>query len=304
MRHSSTRSRSVIWLLMLLFLAAAGCLKQPRVAALLRVTQDNFPGSVDEYLIYKETNASLLKSDFVVTSALRGLPKELGNKLSPQLVTDLLNIHLDETELISVSMDVKSPLTIDESIQVLDAVVVSFQSEVVNRERMREVDKLRRLRTRYARAYEKIKQSTDKVNRLAKALGVEDSADVLASQQQTIAIFQGKLLELQLQQLEANELRRVGQKQVAKQTSGVLQPSSSRDKVLASQIKFVEKGLAEATEKLLNSGQVSGELDVQKSDLISQRSDITKIRAEINDLERQLEKASRFVVLQRAVLVE
>lgn len=158
--------------------------------AVLRVNRDLSEGTASDYMIYKETQGSLIKSTFVLNSALRDIDI---NQL-PMVLTDTygrkrkrpvawlqgaLSVQPDETELLWVRLDGRNK---EQTEKILNRVVSAYEQEIVNRERVEKIDTLNKLRKRYTILFDSIRKKSDEINQLAQQLGSPDS-NVVARQQ-------------------------------------------------------------------------------------------------------------------------
>ncbi len=158
--------------------------------AVLRVNRDLSKGNASDYMIYKETQGSLIKSTFVLNSALRDIDI---NQL-PMVLTDsygrkrkrpvawlqgALSVQPDETELLWVRLNGRHK---EHTEKILNRVVSAYEQEIVNRERVEKIDTLNKLRKRYTILFDSIRKKSDEINQLAQQLGSPDS-NVVARQQ-------------------------------------------------------------------------------------------------------------------------
>ena len=125
--------------------------------------------TIADYMTYKETQATLLKSSFVIHAALRPDPdpekdisqlpmvrsdKWLGvwpikRERPVAWLEDAITVNLaGESELLRVRLRGKDR---KETRQVLDAVVAAYKSEIVNKERLDKVRMLSSLKKRFTR---------------------------------------------------------------------------------------------------------------------------------------------------------
>ena len=168
-----------------------------QATAVLRINRDETfgtrrYGTINDYMVYKETQANLLKSSFVVMAALRDndisqLPMVKYDGLNRQRLrpvawlVDEIKVDLaGGSELIRVRLKGESK---DQTEKLLNAVVEAYQAEIVNKERLEKVDMLNKLRKRYRTNYEDIKRKSDEVSNLARQLGTLDDKMIAAQQQ-------------------------------------------------------------------------------------------------------------------------
>ncbi len=175
--------------------------------AYLRVNRELFRGTSGDFMIYKETQGSLLKSTFVVSRALRnneinqlsmvkydnfGRPR----KRREAWLASAVNVQIDEDELLYVTMKGRSK---QQTTDILLAVIEAYQQEIVNKERLEKVEELASLRKRYQDVYDDIVDETEKVKTLAERLGAVDSALIQRKQAMKMAELesaQGRMEQL------------------------------------------------------------------------------------------------------------
>ena len=177
-----------VCLLLAVMACQVGCSNSPEVEAVIRI--DRFPMfgeklTTRDYDIYRETQAALLKSKFVLTGALRphsDLHRDISQlpmvQTREQPVDWLENAIQFEvvpnSELIRVKMSLArstSESELEQTEKVLNAVVSAYLSEIVNKERLQQLMMLNTLRKRYQTNYENIKRKSDEVDKLKAQLG-------------------------------------------------------------------------------------------------------------------------------------
>jgi capsular polysaccharide biosynthesis protein len=157
-----------------------------RADALLKVNRDQKKGNASDFMIYKETQAHLIKSNFVVTAALRDneinqLPmvksdsRGFARKQPVAWLSGAISVQPGETEIIGVSMAGRDKAQTE---QILDGVIESYLREIINKERLEKVDQLAKLRKRYNTLYQSVSKKTDEVMTYAKTLNAVNSEDV------------------------------------------------------------------------------------------------------------------------------
>lgn len=164
------------WLLFGVVLAT-GCDGFPgsrtRAQAILKFNRAAIKGNASDFMIYRETQASLIRSNFVISAALRDQNVAKIKGISLPAVQNALNVQVGETEILSISLD-QGTWSQQESKTILEAVLDGFMSEVVNQERLEKVDRLAKLRRRYQTAYQMVKKKSDEVTKLANETGSID----------------------------------------------------------------------------------------------------------------------------------
>ena len=154
--------------------------------AYLQVNRELFRGTANDFMIYKETQASLLTSTFVVNKALsdneiQQLPivttDNLGQprKRPATWLSDAISVLVDEDELLFVTMRGRHK---EQTEKVLDAVIKAYESQIVNKERLEKVEELSRLRKRYNTTYEEIVKISDEIKHLAETVGGFESESI------------------------------------------------------------------------------------------------------------------------------
>ena len=145
----------------------------------LKVNRELFEGTANDFMIFKETQGSLLKSTFVVNQALsdneiQQLPLvrydnfRRPRKQRATWLSNAINVQVDEDELLYVTMKGRSKKQTE---QVLTAVLDAYQKEVVSKERLAKVEELSRLRKRYQVVYDRISSETEQIEHLAELVG-------------------------------------------------------------------------------------------------------------------------------------
>lgn len=164
-----------------------------RAESVLRVSRELSEGTAGDYMIYKETQGALLKSNFVVTGALRDndvnqlsmvTEDRFGRVRKPGeavvWLTDSLSVNFaGDSELIFASLNGRDR---DETKALLKAVVDHYREEIVMKERVQKTQTRDRHRLRYNKLFEEIKRKSDELSKLAKQLGHTDNR-VIAQEQ-------------------------------------------------------------------------------------------------------------------------
>ena len=134
-----------------------------------------------EYEAYRKTQVQLIKSPFVLTSALRrpGISSLSTLSASDDPVGYLMrNIQVSapmESEVVQVRMrgeDAK------EVTQIVNAVAQAYLSDVVNKEKSERLNRRDTLERKYKENMAEVRSSLDTYNNLAKSLGTADTAEV------------------------------------------------------------------------------------------------------------------------------
>ncbi len=134
-----------------------------------------------EYEAYRKTQVQLIKSPFVLTSALRrpGISSLSTLSAEDDPVGYLMrNIQVSapmESEVVQVRMrgeDAK------EVTQIVNAVAQAYLSDVVNKEKSERLNRRDTLERKYKENMAEVRSSLDTYNNLAKSLGTADTAEV------------------------------------------------------------------------------------------------------------------------------
>lgn len=134
-----------------------------------------------EYEAYRKTQVQLIKSPFVLTSALRrpGISSLSTLSAEDDPVGYLMrNIQVSapmESEVVQVRMrgeDAK------EVTQIVNAVAQAYLSDVVNKEKSERLNRRDMLERKYKENMAEVRSSLDTYNNLAKSLGTADTAEV------------------------------------------------------------------------------------------------------------------------------
>jgi len=337
---------------MVLGVALAGCARQagdsPRspskdhtVVSLLRVSlrpdsitnPANTPVNLQEYKIFKATQAQLLRSPVVLTAALRK-PGIAALSIYQREEADpiaWLRENLDvsfpgDSEIMQVSLT--DPNTA-EAVTVLRAVVDAYLSEIVETERNRRARELANLEEILAGKEREIRQKRTTLKQLANELGTADR-DTLAMQMQLAAqqlgMYQQELLQAQAERRKSEfELRvlRAMLRRLEKQNPAddaargaaarrELQQVTQELSVMISQLAQVVTQLSEAEVSQMFQTQLAtiqqqiaawqGLLGLRLADLrraeLREKIEEAEIRVtmaaeEVADLEKEVEKAKK-----------
>ena len=197
---TATLLSALLWLLIPVEFQAEAVLRVNRDAELVGGTRRH--RTISDYMTYKETQATLLTSSFVINAALRDnainqLPMvrfdRLGKKRDRPVawLEDAIKVDLaGESELLRVRLRGESR---EQTEQVLNAVVKAYESEIVSKERLEKVEMLQKLRTRYRANFEEISKKGEQVQKLAEQLGSTEMATVQSEQR------------IRLQELQSNK---------------------------------------------------------------------------------------------------
>ncbi len=139
-----------------------------------------------QYEVYKQTQAALVKSPYVLSAALR--PPEIQQlaviKSEPKplaLLERELNVgYPGNSEILRVSMSGDNE---KETIAIVNAVVESYINEVAQNERNQLTERLSILRNQHRSSAREIQEQTSKIQSLAEEFGTSDSQLAVLNQQ-------------------------------------------------------------------------------------------------------------------------
>ena len=285
-RSEMSKARLLFPGLLCAFVVTVGCtnkLKDTSATAIIRINRDQFAGSASEFLIYQETLASLLKSQLVANTALRKIGR---SDLDAQSIQAAIQAKIQEgSELLTVEMD-HARLDLNQTQHVLNQVVEAFFDEVVNKDRLEDVEALSKLRKRYTNIFNQVKKKTDEIGQLSKQLGSSDSSQaqaLLAIKIDTLKHIQRRLTDTEMKRAKWKLMKDDRMIAVAEATIAALE---SRYETVFAEIQQI--------------GGVSGDLEARKSDLVGLKRDMQKVRESMQQLEVELDGPARVVVIQAA----
>ena len=267
----------------------SGCLDSgKRVEAILRVNRELSDGNSADFMIYKETQANLVKSNYVINAALRDPDLANIKGLTPSSLKHSIQVFAqDNNELITVSMACGSNSPGQASV-ILNKILSMYETEIVNKDRMEKISTLTKLRKRYQRLFEDIQKKTDETAQLGKQLGATSSQTVELSLQRKTK----NLLQLN-RQLIAKNLELIEQEQLE-------QPE--KIDVARKQIEYLTGEIEQTIEEIAQFGTANGDLEARRNDLLALQRDLQTVRAEMGRLEIELDGPRRVAVIQSAYL--
>lgn len=268
-----------------------GCLdgSSKRAEAVLRVYRERFDGPTDEFLIYQKTQASLIKSEFVIN---RALDVNVLADLDVKQLSKELRVHVTETELISVILPV-GRRTMKRTEQILNAVVDSYVKEIVFKERMEKTEELTKLRRRYQELYDEIIKKTDEITTLSRRTGALDSKAVQTHREigkLKLSNLHAQLVRVKLQQID----------EAARKTRAGANRSSLQSTILK-KITFLEKQIEDQTAELAEDRSMSGDLKLRQFVLDDMRKNIGSLQEKMQKLDVEMDGPQRVAIVQRAV---
>lgn len=201
---------------------------------LLFQTADRLNAGRDSFSLYKNTQAQLIKTPFVLHKALaaadvRDLP-EVRQKASPlQWLSENLRVSFPgNSEVMSIALETGDPKT---SKLLVDAVVDAYMNEAVldeRNERLKRVDSLERV---YADAEGKVRARRADIRKLADTLGTGDSESLSLAQQ--LAVERYGQVQSELGQVNFDLLRTQGELDAYRQLS---EKTRRQSELIAAQI--------------------------------------------------------------------
>jgi len=129
--------------------------------AYLRVNREAVNGTAGDFMIFKDTQASLLKSEFVLKAAFRSDALSRSD-ITIQELSANLQVVVNEDELLRVHLTSRGRDKAGTE-AILNAVLDAYKSEIVDKERMEKVEQLTKLRQRYQEIYDDIVEQTEAV---------------------------------------------------------------------------------------------------------------------------------------------
>ena len=276
-----------------LFLASLlGCDGIPgtgsKAQAILKVNRARTKGNASDFMIYKETQAALLRSNFVISAALRNQRISEIQGVSLPAIQQALTVQVSETELMFVTL-AHGPWSKPETTKILNAVIEAYQSEVVNKERIAKVDQLTKLRRRYQTAYQMVTKKSDEVTATAKQLGSVDQESVATRME----IMKSKVqhLDSTLIQLELKKIEIAADDKVAMA-------------IAQKKIDFVRAESEKLVAEIGEFKESSGQLVARREDLLALQQDMHDVREAMLKLESEIDGPPAISVIQAAALVK
>jgi succinoglycan biosynthesis transport protein ExoP len=138
-------------------------------------------GSGSEYESYRKTQAQLVTSPFVLTSAMRrpdvtGLATFASVEDPVRWLSDNLKVSTPmESELLQIRLRAEDP---EDAAKIVNAVTSAYLSDVVDKERSERLARRDVLERKYKENMAEIRSRRETFNNLARQLGTKDSAEV------------------------------------------------------------------------------------------------------------------------------
>jgi capsular exopolysaccharide synthesis family protein len=221
-----------------------------------------------DFKIFKNTQAQLMKTPFVLNAALReptvNAVEEVQNAENKidYLQQEIKVTYPGDGELMQVTYSSNSGAS---AIAVVNAVVDAYLDEIVAAERKERLDRLQSLETVHDEAENKVRASRNKLKEFAVSLGTGDSESLTVAQQSALQQYgqmQEKLAEVQYELMQAE-----GQLKVANQ--------------IASQ--FSESAKGEGQE--VNPTDAAAKREVEINAMIEKSPEVASLRNEIELLQ-------------------
>lgn len=274
-----------------------------RADAVLRVSRELSRGNSSDYMIYKDTQANLVKSNYVLNAALRDpeisqLPMVLYDNYKRARIRkshwlkSAISVNPDDTELIAVSMRGRHK---DHTEKILNKVLQLYEREIVNKERMEKVTTLTKLRKRYQRLFEDIGKKTDEIATLGEQLGATDSRAVIQAQQLKINQLNATQRQLERAQDQLN---------AAKDAYRVMFVQSQ----LAGSTNPTENQILDQLEKNARFNEMVGQIDMLKDEVERLSTTLRPGSREIQQFQQEIarleQKRQRMIQEMRPRIIE
>ena len=256
-----------------------------RVTALIRVNRSASDGP--DYSVYKETQAAILRSDFVATAALRNADVAALNLIKGKSdpvswLTNTLEVRPQgESELISLSLPAgRRP---EETAQLLNAVLDAYLSEIVGKERLERVETLSKMRERFRELEARLQDKADELSMLRQASGTSEHQIQMARRQ--LRWLNKKISEFELQRIKIEHQPKA--EEAEKQTV-TAQLESLNDK-RAYQLEVLERG-----------SEASGKITAVESEVSTLQEMVNTLQMDMMAVEAGLHADNRIDILHRA----
>lgn len=297
----------------LLILMIAGCGGRTITAtSLIRINIGD--GDKSAFETYKQTQATLIKSTFVLRTALR--PPEISQLSTlaqhPKPV-EWLEKHIktkfpSDSEILKVSFQCKDA---EDAKAIVDAVVDAYIEEVAQTERNYRAQRLDMLRASYRKQTGELKDALANVNKLAAANGSGGSS--VADANKEVALEKIKSLNNQLATLNSDLVKSrtdVFVQQARQQAALSLTPTPDSDlelpeakarlKVLNEAVETRNKEYVAAHEAILDLSVFSADLEVKKLEVSILSDRVRALSNQIYELEMEVREQPRIQVVQKA----
>jgi translation initiation factor IF-2 len=166
-------------------------------------------GSTPNFQLYRSTQQQMMKTPFVLNTALRkegvsGLQELVEAPSAMEWLQKSIKVEFpDNGEIMRASVETQSG---DSCVKIINAVVEAYMDEVVLNERNDRLKRLDNLERVYSEAEQKVRTKRSELRALATALGTSDSDSLTVAQEnalQQFGVMQTKLSEVQFQLMQA-----------------------------------------------------------------------------------------------------
>jgi capsular exopolysaccharide synthesis family protein len=166
-------------------------------------------GSASNFQLYRSTQQQMMKTPFVLNTALRkegvsGLAELVEAPNAIEWLQKSIKIDFpDNGEIMRASVETKNS---DSCVKIINAVVEAYMEEVVLNERNDRLKRLNSLEKVYSEAEQKVRSKRSELRALATALGTSDTDSLTVAQQnalQQFGLMQTQLSEVQFQLMQA-----------------------------------------------------------------------------------------------------
>lgn len=309
---STTRLRSICCALLTILIA--GCGGQTITAiSLIRVNIGD--GDRAAYETYKQTQAQLVKSPFVLRAALR-TPEiaQLATITDHPKPVEWLEKHIKtkypgDSEILRVSLQC---MDADDATAIVDAVVSAYLEEVAQAERNHKAERLDILRASYRKQTEELKDAHATVERLASEIGSSGSARAVMNQQ--IVMDNIKARKSEISKLKYDLIKsqtelyvQTARKQIERsptpatpESEAELLEATSRHTVLTAAAKSCREECEKEIQTLQNLTSFSAELEVRKLEISILVERVKTVSNQIYDLEMEVSQKPRIQLVQQA----
>lgn len=281
--------------MLLVFAMASGCTNRNTAEAYLQINRDLFDGSFEDFQSFTKTQARLLRSDFILNCAVnRAVQSEAIEGTSRQAVRDELrkNLRVElprDAQLILVrfSSTASAPEQIE---RILDAVIDTYEKEIVNKERLELVEELSRLRTKYQEAYDAVVKEADSVEGMRRKTGswkTSPTDTIYGEMGKTkLVCLQQTLVDLQVEKSGMNpETSRSDGSELAK---------------INRKIAYVDRQIEDYAAEQSKPNTLHGTLEARSLVLEGLKDSMSQIQAKKTELEIKLSGRQRIQVIQHA----
>ncbi len=168
-----------------------------QATAYLRVDRNAVGGTAVDYMIFKETQGALLKSEYVLKTALTSDSLSRTDITWHELSASL-HVQSSEDELLCLKLRGRNN---EETVALLNAVLDAYKSEVLDKDRLEKMNLLVKIRTLYEEKYNEMVEENEAVKskyawRSIAEVGVEGGEERLKLHQKELQDLKNQLIEL------------------------------------------------------------------------------------------------------------